>query len=54
MFLTYAQIELNEEIFFLIALWPDKDYGLLFTQNNAPQSVGLVRTSHQLIADTST
>jgi hypothetical protein len=35
-------------------LWPPRSRGFLITHNDAPQSVGLLWTSDQLIADTST
>jgi hypothetical protein len=46
--------------FFCLALQPSSSYGLLghevfvITHNDAPQSVGLVWTSDQLVAETST
>jgi hypothetical protein len=35
-------------------LWPPCLRGFFFTHNDAPQSVGLLWTSHQLVAETST
>jgi hypothetical protein len=35
-------------------LWPPCSRGFLITHNDAPQSVGLLRTSDQLVAETST
>jgi hypothetical protein len=35
-------------------LWPPRSRGFVITQNNAPQSVGLLWTSDQLVAETST
>jgi hypothetical protein len=35
-------------------LWPPRSRGFLITHNDAPQSVGLLRTSDQLVAETST
>jgi hypothetical protein len=35
-------------------LWPPRSRGFLITHNDAPQSVGLLWTSDQLVADTST
>jgi hypothetical protein len=35
-------------------LWPPRSRGFLITNNDAPQSVGLLWTSDQLIAETST
>jgi hypothetical protein len=35
-------------------LWPPRQLGFLITHNDAPQSVGLVWTIDQLIAETST
>jgi hypothetical protein len=35
-------------------LWPPRSRGFLITHNNAPQSVGLLWTSDQLVAETST
>jgi hypothetical protein len=34
-------------------LWPPRSRGLLFTHNDAPQSVGLLWTRNQLVAETS-
>jgi hypothetical protein len=48
------------EYFFLLGAaaqrgsWPPHSRGFLFTHNGAPQSVGLLWTSDQLIAETST
>jgi hypothetical protein len=47
-------------LFFSLALQPSAGYGLLvsrgflITHNDAPQSVGLLWTSDQLVAETST
>ena len=47
-------------IFFSVALWPQRgpwpphSWGFLMTHNDAPQSVGLLWTSAQLITQTST
>jgi hypothetical protein len=47
-------------LLFSMALQPSAGYGLLVsrrfltTHNDAPQSVGLLRTSDQLVAETST
>jgi hypothetical protein len=47
-------------VFFYLALQPSAGYGLLvslgclITHNDAPQSVGLLWTSDQLVAETST
>jgi hypothetical protein len=35
-------------------LWPPRSRGFLITHNDAPQSVGLLWTSDQLVAETST
>jgi hypothetical protein len=35
-------------------LWPPRLRGFVITHNDAPQSVGLLRTSDQLVAETST
>jgi hypothetical protein len=35
-------------------LWPPRSRGFLITHNNAPQPVGLLWTSDQLVAETST
>jgi hypothetical protein len=35
-------------------LWPPRPRGFLITHNDAPQSVGLLWTSDQLVAETST
>jgi hypothetical protein len=35
-------------------LWPPRSRGFMITHNNAPQSVGLLWTSDQLVAETST
>jgi hypothetical protein len=35
-------------------LWPPHSRGFLITHNDAPQSVGLLWTSDQLVAETST
>jgi hypothetical protein len=35
-------------------LWPPRSRAFLITHNDAPQSVGLLWTSDQLVADTST
>jgi hypothetical protein len=35
-------------------LWPPRPQGFLITRNEAPQSVGLLWTSDQLVAETST
>jgi hypothetical protein len=35
-------------------LWPPSSRGFLITQNDAPQSVGVLWTSDQLVAETST
>jgi hypothetical protein len=35
-------------------LWPPRPRGFLITHNDAPQLVGLLRTSDQLVAETST
>jgi hypothetical protein len=35
-------------------LWPPRPRGFLFTHNDVPQSVGLLWTSDQLVAETST
>jgi hypothetical protein len=35
-------------------LWAPRPRGFLITHNDAPQSVGLLRTSDQLVAETST
>jgi hypothetical protein len=35
-------------------LWPSRPRGFLITHNDAPQSVGLLRTSEQLVAETFT
>jgi hypothetical protein len=35
-------------------LWPPRSLGFLITHNDAPQSVGLLWTNDQLIAETST
>jgi hypothetical protein len=34
--------------------WPTRSRGLLITHNDAPQSVGLIWTSDQLVVETST
>jgi hypothetical protein len=34
--------------------WPPHSCGFYITHNDAPQSVGLLRTSDQLVAETST
>jgi hypothetical protein len=34
-------------------LWPPRSRGFMITHNDAPQSVGLLRTSDQLVAETS-
>jgi len=47
-------------LIFFMALWPNAGHGLLIldvfyiTHNDAPQSVGLLWTSDQLVAETST
>jgi hypothetical protein len=35
-------------------LWPPRSQGFLITHNDAPHSVGLLWTSDQLVAETST
>jgi hypothetical protein len=35
-------------------LWPPRSQGFLITHNDAPQSVGLLWTSDQFVAETST
>jgi hypothetical protein len=35
-------------------LWPHRSRGFIITHNDAPQSVGLLWTSDQLVAETST
>jgi hypothetical protein len=35
-------------------LWPPRSRGFVFTHNDAPHSVGLLYTSNQLVAETST
>jgi hypothetical protein len=35
-------------------LWPPRSRGFLITHNDAPQSVGLLWTSNQLVAETCT
>jgi hypothetical protein len=35
-------------------LWPPRSRGFLITHNDAPQPVGLLWTSDQLVAETST
>jgi hypothetical protein len=35
-------------------LWPPRSRGSLITHNDAPQSVGILWTSDQLVAETST
>jgi hypothetical protein len=35
-------------------LWPPRPRGFVITHNDAPQSVGLLWTSDQLVAETST
>jgi hypothetical protein len=35
-------------------LWPPRSRGFVITHNDAPQSVGLLWTSDQLVAETST
>jgi hypothetical protein len=35
-------------------LWPPRPRGCLITHNDAPQSVGLLWTNDQLVAETST
>jgi hypothetical protein len=35
-------------------LWPSRSRGFLITHNDAPQSVGILWTSDQLVAETST
>jgi hypothetical protein len=35
-------------------LWPPRPRGFVITHNDAPQSVGLLWTSEQLVAETST
>jgi hypothetical protein len=35
-------------------LWPPRSRGFLITHNEAPQSVGLLWTSDQLVVETST
>jgi hypothetical protein len=35
-------------------LWPPRPRGFLITHNDAPQSVGLLWTSNQLVAETCT
>jgi hypothetical protein len=35
-------------------LWPPRPRGFLITHNDAPQSLGLIWTSKQLVAETST
>jgi hypothetical protein len=35
-------------------LWPPCSQGFLITHNDVPQSVGLLRTSDRLVAETST
>jgi hypothetical protein len=35
-------------------LWPLRSRGFLITHNDAPQSVGLIWTSDQLVVETST
>jgi hypothetical protein len=35
-------------------LWPPRPRGFLITHNDAPHSVGLLWTSNQLVAETST
>jgi hypothetical protein len=35
-------------------LWPPHSRGFLITHNDAPQSIGLLWTSDQLVAETST
>jgi hypothetical protein len=34
-------------------LWPPRSRGFLITHNDAPQSIGLLWTSEQLVAETS-
>jgi hypothetical protein len=34
-------------------LWPPRSRDFVITQNDAPQSLGLLRTSDQLVAETS-
>jgi len=46
-------------LFFFEALWPNAGYSLLINEvyrshNDTPQSVGLLWTSDQLVAETST
>ena len=47
------------QFFYAVALRPNAGHGLLILEvsrshNDAPQSVGLLRTSDQLVAETST
>ena len=54
MFLNYAPIEFNGEIFFLVALRPSAGYGLLIHTQRRTTPVGLLSMSDQFVAETST